>query len=76
MKTKIILSTLLLLTLIGCGNSTAYERRGALGGAAVGALAGQLIGGSTKSTLIGAGIGVIAGGAIARDRERRYYRGW
>lgn len=76
MKTKMILSILLVLTLVGCGNSTRYEQRGALGGAAVGALAGQLIGGDTRSTLIGAGIGVIAGGAVARHRERQYYRGW
>ncbi|MGL4534725.1 MAG: glycine zipper domain-containing protein [Fusobacteriaceae bacterium] len=76
MKTKIAMLILLALTLIGCSNSTAYERRGAFGGAAVGALAGQLVGGSTKSTLIGAGIGAIAGGAIARNKQRNHYRGW
>lgn len=76
MKTRIAMFILLILTVIGCSNSTAYERRGAFGGAAVGALAGQLIGGSTKATLIGAGIGAVAGGAIARDKQKRYNRGW
>jgi hypothetical protein len=34
-------------------------------GAAIGALAGQLLGKNTRSTLIGAGVGAAAGGAVA-----------
>lgn len=75
MKTKIVIGILLALSLMGCG-ATRYEQRGALGGAAVGALAGQLIGGDTTATLVGAGIGALAGGAIAHNRQQRYYRGW
>ncbi|MGL5963224.1 MAG: glycine zipper domain-containing protein [Fusobacteriaceae bacterium] len=76
MKAKLFFSFLLALTLIGCAE-TSYQRRSAVGGAALGALAGQLVGGDTKATLIGAGIGAVAGGAVARHRERRYWnRGW
>ena len=49
----------------GCVTSTPAQR-GAVGGAAAGALAGQVIGGNTKSTLIGAGAGAI-GGALLND---------
>lgn len=51
----------------GCENlyspSGGYNKKttGTAGGAALGALAGQLIGKDTKSTLIGAGIGALAG---------------
>lgn len=34
------------------------------GGAAAGALAGQALGGNTKSTLIGAGVGALVGGGL------------
>ncbi len=61
---KIIASTLLGFTLIGCtgvenlGNN---KTTGAAVGAATGALLGQLIGKDTKGTLIGAGVGALAG---------------
>lgn len=41
-------------------------QRGATVGGAVGAGAGQIIGGNTKSTLIGGAVGAL-GGAIAND---------
>ncbi|MDG2201043.1 MAG: glycine zipper domain-containing protein [Phycisphaerales bacterium] len=48
---------------------------GALVGAGGGALAGQAIGGNTKSTLIGAGAGAVAGYIIGnemdKDKERK-----
>jgi outer membrane lipoprotein SlyB len=50
---------------IGCSGMTPAQK-GAVGGAAVGAVGGQLIGGNTKSTLIGAGAGAL-GGALLND---------
>jgi len=69
MKRKIVvmfcLFVVLSLTIGGCANMTPTQR-GAVGGAAVGAVAGQLIGGNTTSTLIGAGAGAL-GGALLND---------
>lgn len=53
---------------------------GALGGAGVGAITGQLIGGDTEATLIGAGVGAL-GGAILNDhidqqKTQSYQRGY
>jgi outer membrane lipoprotein SlyB len=45
-------------------------QEGAVGGAAVGAIAGQLIGGNTTSTLIGAGVGAL-GGALLNDELKK-----
>ncbi len=66
-KKSIIISITSLILVTGCTNTqqgsgdTNYKAGGALGGAALGALAGQLIGKDTKGTLIGAGIGALAG---------------
>ena len=49
----------------GCANMTPAQK-GAVGGAAVGAIGGQLIGGTTSATLIGAGVGAL-GGALVND---------
>ena len=48
-------------------------QRGAAIGAGVGALAGQLVGRNTKSTLIGAGVGTLVGALVgnAVDQERQ-----
>jgi len=53
----------------GCANMTAAQK-GAVGGAAVGAVAGQLIGGNTTATLIGAGVGAL-GGALLNDELKK-----
>lgn len=53
--------------LAGC--TTAEQ--GAVGGAAVGALAGQAIGGDTESTLAGAAIGGVSGYLIGRSIDNR-----
>ena len=53
----------------GCANMTPAQE-GAVGGAAVGAVAGQLIGGNTTSTLIGAGVGAL-GGALINDELKK-----
>lgn len=62
MKT-IAITIITLLLLSGC---TTPSQRGAIGGSAMGAAAGQIIGGDTEATLIGAGLGAL-GGALAND---------
>ena len=58
--------------LTGCASTgTSNTTDGVVGGAAVGALAGQLIGGNTQSTLIGAAIGATAGGLIGYDLDQQ-----
>jgi len=47
---------------------------GALIGTGVGALAGQAIGGDTKSTLIGAGVGGGAGYMIGNEQDKKKTR--
>lgn len=81
-NTKKILTSLLLgLTLVGCTSSPFLDETGSVnkktsgtaGGAAAGALIGQLIGKDTKGTLIGAGIGALAGlgwGAYRDNQEQ------
>jgi len=49
----------------GCAEMTAAQK-GAVGGGAVGAVGGAIIGGSTKGALIGAGVGAL-GGALLND---------
>ena len=64
--TMIVVLLLVLTFLVGgCANMTPTQK-GAVGGAAAGAVAGQLIGGNTKATLIGAGVGAL-GGALLND---------
>lgn len=63
---KIIASLFLGTTLIGCTATDdlggfSGRGKGTVGGAAAGALIGQLIGKDTKSTLIGAGVGSLLG---------------
>lgn len=64
----IVLSLLVSISIFfnGCADMT-HAQKGAVGGAAVGAIGGQLIGGNTKSTLIGAGAGAL-GGALLNDQ--------
>ena len=67
MKTLIILITTLFI-MTGCVTKTGT---GALGGGALWALAGQAIGGDTKSTLIGGAIGAAVGGAIGNQEDAK-----
>jgi len=74
MKRKVAIIILCLLISIpilfgGCANMTAAQK-GAVGGGAVGAVGGALIGGSTKGALIGAGAGAL-GGALLNDGLNR-----
>lgn len=75
---KIVACFLLSLTVVGCSSTPFEDNRtignktsGGLGGAATGALLGQLIGKDTKGTLIGAGIGTLVGlgWGVYRDRQ-------
>ncbi len=74
---RIFVFFVIIFSLIGC--TTTPTQTGALGGGAIGAVAGQLIGGNTKSTLIGAGVGAL-GGALANDyidkqKQQAYQQG-
>jgi hypothetical protein len=62
-----------ILALSGCETDA---QSGALMGAGVGALAGQAIGGNTKSTLIGAGIGTGAGYMIGNESDKKKARSY
>ncbi len=57
-------ATMTLLT--GCNNA----QSGSLLGAGIGALAGQAIGGNTKSTLIGTAVGAGAGYVIGNESDK------
>jgi uncharacterized protein YcfJ len=63
--TTLTITTLVIFSMTGCSKT----EEGAGIGAAIGALAGQAIGGDTGATLIGAGAGALVGGAIGNDQE-------
>ena len=70
MKRRVAIIILCLLVSIpilfgGCADMTAAQK-GAVGGGAVGAVGGALIGGNPAATLIGAGVGAL-GGALLND---------
>ena len=70
---KLIASCMLALSLVGCTGLEAGNGAYTAGGAAVGALAGQIIGKDTKGTLIGAAVGSLLGmgwGAYRDNQER------
>ena len=70
-KTLTLLSVTAII-LSGCASTgTSNTTDGLLGGAAMGALAGQLIGGDTKATLIGAAVGAAAGGLIGYSLDQQ-----
>lgn len=76
MRKQITVTTLLTGILL-TSSLAAYQKpaptagKGALGGAALGAIAGQLIGKDTKGTLIGAGIGALAGMGWGAYRQKQ-----
>ena len=63
--TTLSVAALVTISLTGCTKT----QEGAGIGAAVGALAGQAIGGDTGATLIGAGAGALIGGTIGNNQE-------
>lgn len=65
MKKVTVLLTILVgvaFSLSGCATTGQYQSGYQAGTTALGALTGQLLGRDTKSTLIGAGVGYVAGG--------------
>jgi hypothetical protein len=63
--TTLSVAAIVTVALVGCTKT----EQGAGIGAAVGALAGQAIGGDTGATLIGAGAGALLGGAIGNSQD-------
>jgi hypothetical protein len=56
------------------GGCQTRAQTGGLAGAGIGALAGQIIGGSTGATLLGAGIGAGAGYIIGNEQDKKAAR--
>jgi hypothetical protein len=63
-------STLLVVASLIMGCQTKGQT-GAVGGAGVGALIGQVVGGSTEATLIGAGVGTGLGYIIGNEADKK-----
>ncbi len=63
-----IIVSLGLFLVTGCESDA---QTGALIGTAIGAGAGQAIGGDTESTLIGAGAGAVGGYIIGNERDKK-----
>ncbi len=68
---RIVVLLMTVTMLFGCAGMGVHEEEGTKKGAVIGAIGGavlgQIIGGDTKATLIGAGIGVLAGSAIGNN---------
>lgn len=58
------------LGLVFAAGCESDAQTGALIGTAIGAGAGQAIGGNTEATLIGAGIGAVGGYIIGNERDK------
>ena len=56
---------------LSCGGCETKAQTGTLGGAGIGALAGQAIGGDTGATLIGAGVGAVAGYVVGNEMDKK-----
>ena len=64
----VVVASLGLVFVLGCESDA---QTGALLGTGVGALAGQAIGGDTKSTLIGAAVGAGAGYMVGSEQDKK-----
>jgi len=73
MKGKMFIGVMVVLIsgMLVFGGCESDAQTGALLGSGVGALAGQAIGGDTKSTLIGAGIGGAGGYMIGAEKDKK-----
>lgn len=70
MRTLILAGAVALASLTGCSNLSQRDTR-LLGGAALGGVAGNVLGGSTAATVGGAAIGGLIGNEVdRRSRER------
>ena len=67
MKTKILSAAVLAASLLGLGGCATMDRQtvGTVGGAVVGGLAGNAIGG-TGATILGAGAGALVGNQLTK----------
>ncbi len=68
---NIILTIALCVSPVLIGGCETRAQTGGLAGAGIGALAGQVIGGSTSATLLGAGIGAGAGYIIGNEQDKK-----
>lgn len=66
---KILLGIILCWLFIGCSQLTRREKN-TLAGAGAGAVIGQVLGGTTGSTLIGAGLGAVGGVAYTEYKKK------
>lgn len=74
MRPLVLALSLLVASLSGCAGMSQRDTR-VLGGAALGGVAGSVIGNSTAATIGGAAIGGLIGNEVdRRDRERRHGR--
>ena len=64
-----VLALSLSVAIAGCTST----EKGAVVGAAGGALVGQALGGNTESTIVGAAVGGIAGALIGNSLDRKGY---
>jgi len=64
----VVVVSLGLAFVAGCESDA---QTGALVGTAIGAGAGQAIGGDTESTLIGAGVGAVGGYIIGNESDKK-----
>jgi hypothetical protein len=67
----VILTVSMCVPLLLTGGCQTRAQTGALAGTGIGALAGQVIGGSTSATLLGAGIGAGAGYLIGNSQDKK-----
>jgi osmotically inducible lipoprotein OsmB len=67
MKTKLISSAVLAVSLLGLGGCATMDRQttGTVGGAVVGGLVGSAVGG-TGATILGAGAGALIGNQVTK----------
>lgn len=63
----LLATSVLAISLVGCGNMTQRERSTAVG-AGVGALGGAVLGG-TAATIGGAAVGGVIGNQIGKDKK-------
>ncbi len=69
----LMLTAAVLLISSGCAQPNRYNtQRGAAIGAGVGALAGQIIGRNTKSTLLGVGVGTLLGAIVGNAVDQQH----
>ena len=84
MRTKMVITCIWIVissfAVMMTGCNTTPTQNGAMGGAAIGGIAGQLLGGDTQSTLIGAAAGGLLGGlgndALHQQKTNSYNQGY